>query len=257
MSSGRGYLEFIDHFYETSSESGNGSIWWVLVPYQDIPYLLVPNKEGDAFKYRPLKPDDMFKPNEDIPLYRYCKIGFREKPLFLRAKARPCIILEPYFEYETEVLDRITGPIKHLKRKPFWAIPIYSLAYSSEDLTRIPQSFKLLSVFLQVPHLFYCPKPSYETIKEQIGLRNLHELEGIARIDRMFIVFEDPKLVKKTKLKLSSDALTLLYYLIADFLNIELSPKEKENMDTIKSLLQEEFEKHSLMKMVLKGLGTK
>lgn len=256
MSEGRGYLELLEGpFYEVSDGFSDGAIWWVLTPYKNDLHILIPTPDGKAFAYRPLKPEDMFKSNLDLQLYRYYKIRPEEKPLVIRFKVRPCIILEPYFKYDPPVFSGIKGPIKHLRKKPYWAIPIYSLATSDEDLTHIPRAFKTLSLYFQVSHLFYCPCPPNEIIAGEPGLRNLHKLEGIARIDRMFITFELPTLVRTTRLKLSSSALSILKYLIAEFMNIELPPKEKELVETIKTLVQEEFEKHSLQQKVLKVLG--
>lgn len=252
----RGYLEVIDPFYEISSSTQNGSFWWVLVNYSDIPCLLQPNLRGDAFRVVNLQPDEMFKENDNLALYRYHKIGLYEKPLFIRAKARPCVILELNFILPDEIIDSITGPIRHLKRKPFLAVPIYSIASSTEEIRQIPQAFKVLSLYMQTNHLFYCPLPPIDIIRGTSGLRGLHNLEGIARLDRMFITFEDPKIIKKTNLKLSNDALTLLYYLIANFLNWELSDQEKADYESLKLLLTEEFESKGINRIVLEGLAS-
>ena len=246
-----GLLELIEPFYEEIDQFWpiqTGQFCHVVTPYlKKVPQILeiIDFKISGNFEARKrnVRCEDFLPKSFPEPL-KHFKFTFTERPLFVKAKKRPVITINPT-HMGHELLDPIINkPRQHFIWKVKLGIPVYSLETEERRYSGIPQEVGVIANYLQLPQFFYCPPPDFVT---------RHSISGIARIDRMFLFYPQEPAVKPTKLRLTQEACNILLCMIEEWIGIGCEGKVREDFKALKKVLHDEFEDKVKDKISLKN----
>lgn len=164
-----GITQFVDKVIQKCDEKDAysfGSIWWLPVSeIKEVPMVLniersnPHNHKVVQGKIEDLNKDIHFNPAiERIPI-KLLKIKLKEEVLIVKAKIRPCILLNTHYidgleQFIEEKYKKISA---HLNKKLYLLSPMYSCSSPKDDKSFSPRVTARVKC-LHYKHLFYCPR---------------------------------------------------------------------------------------------------
>ena len=236
-----GITQLIDPFYVDISgerfrdKPAIGQLCWIPSPQPNVVPQILEVERADPtehyitkFKIRNVQETD-FQRKDELPLYRL-KLRLHEELIIQKAKRRPAIIL-PSNNILFKHMDRILKQKgkKHLQQDCIIAVPIFDIE-RPDDPTGFPPIMVQRIKALMYNQFFYCPKPQ----------PNLSPIEGVARLDRIQILFPSHRAsFNPLPAKLSEDAFTIFMHLLRSWLCIKGDPDDEKYLKGLKDLLKE------------------
>jgi len=236
-----GVIQLLTPFYEklkSTKPLRTGQICFVVTPYlYQVPQILdfIDAVSGEKFVVRKRNVrENEFHANQFPKALRHLNFGLTERPLFVKAKKRPVIIISPE-EFEMPLLLPFVGHRKHLSWNVLVGIPIYSIETEETRYSGVPQEIAIIASYLRLPQFFYCPPPEVYWPES---------ISGLARLDRLFTFCPHHLTASPTNIALNDDAVSILLCMLQDWLGLTGEEKMKQLFEEIKIELRKEFEEN-------------
>jgi hypothetical protein len=235
-----GITQLIDPFYEELPQEEFrrgprlGQLCGVPSPHLNLIPQILEIQRADPkehhisqFRIRNVQETD-FQRRDELPLYKL-NLRLHEELIIQKAKRRPAIVLitsNTLFQDVRNIL-RSQGK-RHLQEDSILVLPIYSTE-KPEHPGGFPPIMTTRIKALQYNQFFYCPRTPGKDL-----------IEGVARIDRLQIVFPGHRAsFSPLPLKLSEDVLAILVEMVREWLCIKGSPENEKYLKELRNLLRE------------------